>query len=1127
MTGCDACGRQWPGTMRFCGACGAELPRGAEQTAAAENELRQATVLFADLVGFTTFSEGRTADEVGAVVADVLPRLVAVLRRFGGTTEKYLGDAVLSTFGLREADPRAGRSAVRAALELQRTMGTYREETGRDLHLRVGVHSGEVMVRRIGEEWAVLGDTVNTAARLQEVAEPDSVWISRALYLEVGRYVEALPRPTLPLKGKSLPMQPYEVRRERDDAGALAMPFSGRDREFGLLTAELDRALEEQTMRVVVVRGPAGVGKTRLVTELQDRLEDDDRLFRFDRVEYDRGDRAAAAGLGSLLKHRFHVDLDADAAQTLAALEAAAPAELGPDHDERQLDFLAFVLGVRREGARIAALDAEAVWTGVNVAVHTWVQLRARTHPWVVTLEDAHFGDPETAAYLDHALSVGTDAPVLVVMTVREEDFLPGSEWYERISRWVAEDRATEIVLHELPVEELTDALLALPEHYLTRATARRVAEHAEGHPLFALELVDYLATEGALVDQRLVSMTVLPSSVREAMEARIERLGREGKQLAKRGAFLGRRFTRDLVARLWDGDDASLDRAFEALRRSRTVFEEPVHGMEGRTEAVFRHGRLQEAALARVPREERLRWHRRLEEWARGRLEESPDEVDRVGTDVIPLIARSRAAHDDAPGAADWFEALGLLHRRQHRSNEAAQAFLAAADRTQGTRRQLLRTRAAAAVAAWGDLGRALSILETGEEDQAVGGPAPAALLALDVEPLDRWWELRGDEAGVSRRLQRADLLSRSGRVQEAAQEFAALGDVLLGMRGETARRLHLAWGRDYVHFLAEVVGDVDTAQGVLQRSRAMCPADEPEPHELLVMEDSIAMRCGDMVRAAETATARLERAERLGDLAEQSVAWNALGIVRTALGNLPGAEEAYDRSLQLAREIGDLRGEAITLHNLGILHLDRGEWAIARAHNEDYLRLSTRIGNWMAEAYAPIYLGLSAAGDGDATTAAKLLREGWDAADRHGWPRLSALAQAMRGELLVLSGVLTGDRDLVAAGTQAILDHEEGWRGLDDVGELYAVAAAGSRLSGDVAAAEAAVGRMTAHVHPSWVLANVWRDAAEQLASGSGAVAASDWLREHQFLRAAGLLDLLGRAVLARPGSSHEAAT
>jgi class 3 adenylate cyclase/tetratricopeptide (TPR) repeat protein len=1106
--------------MRFCGACGAPLDARDVATSddGLDEELRHVTVLFADLVGFTTFSEARTADEVGSVVAAVLPRLFTVLRRSGGTAEKYLGDAVLSTFGLRQPDPHAGRSAVRAALELQTTMADIRSETGRDLHLRVGVHSGEVMVRRIGNVWGVVGDTVNTAARLQEVADPDTVWISRSTYEEVRRHVEALPRPTLSLKGKSLPVQPYEVRRERDAAGVLALPFTGRDKEFALLTGELEAAVEQSTMRVVVVRGQAGVGKTRLVTELRDRLEAEERLFRLDRVEYDRGDVQPAGGLATLIRHRFHISPDADDDTALAELRAAAPDELGEPYDEQHLDFLAFALGLPVTDSGIAALDTEAVWTGVHAALHAWMQARAARDPWVVTFEDAHFGDPETAAFLDWSLEVGWSAPAFVLITVRDEDV--GSGWQDRLARWVESGAATEVTLHELEPHELAGALSGLPGLHLPAGVTERIAEHAEGHPLFALELVDFLANAGALANPAVMSETVLPATVREAMEARIERLGLEGKQIAKRAAFIGRRFTREAVARLWDGTDDAMERGFEALRRSRAVFEEWTLGTEGVVEMVFRHGRLQEAALARVPREEQLRWHERLEDWARDRLEDTPEAFDRVGAEAIPLIARSRVAHGDEAGAADWFETLGLLHRRQHRITEAAQAFLAAAERTRGTRRQLLQLRAAAAVSAWGDLGRALDILETTDDDADTGTFDPGPLLARGTEgPLDRWWDVDQEEALLVRRLRRADLLSRTGRVVEAAREFELLGERLTPLRSTHAEQLRLQWGRDYVYFLVEVQGDVVAAEEVMRKATAALSAQEQPPYEVLVMDDYIAMRSGDLHRGVSTASARLERARAQGDLVEESVAWNTMGIVRSALGDLTGSLSAYESSLRLARDIGDLRGEAIALHNIGLLHLDRGELARARELTEQYLERSSRIGNRMAESFAPIYLGAIAAMEGDAAAATRLVKEGWDAADRHGWPRLVALASAMLGEVQVLHGLRTGEPEVVAWGATKVLDGEAEWRSLDERGELYAVAAVGQLLIGRPDVARELVTRAGEGTHPEGSLVRAWLDATEAIVTGGDPGAALEWLRDRDFHRATWMLELLA-AGAARAG-------
>jgi class 3 adenylate cyclase/tetratricopeptide (TPR) repeat protein len=1100
--------------MRFCGTCGAALdPTDSVGAAdALDEELRHATVLFADLVGFTTFSEARTADEVGDVVAAVIPRLSEVLRRYGGTAEKYLGDAVLSTFGLRHPDPHAGRSAVRAALELQRTMEEVRRESGRDLHLRVGVHSGEVMVRRIGSIWGVVGDTVNTAARLQEVADPDTVWISRSTYEEVRRQFEALPRPVLSLKGKSLPMQPYEVRRERDVAGTLALPFTGRDKEFAVLTAELEAALDDRTARVVVVRGPAGVGKTRLVTELRDRLEGEERLFRVDRVEYDRGDVEPAGGIAALLRHRFHIEPQADDEAALAALRDGAARELGEPVDERQLEFLAFALGLRVPGSGVATLDSEAVWTGVNAAVHAWMQARAATDPWVLTFEDAHFGDPETVAFLDWSLQVGWSAPLFVLVTVREEDFGIASEWHDRVSRWVETGRATEVVLHELETEQLAAALVALPDAHLPQAVADRIAEHAEGHPLFALELVDFLATTGALNDRAAMNDTVLPATVREAMEARIERLGLEGKQVAKRAAFIGRRFTQEAVTRLWDGGEQALDRGFDALRRSRAVFEEWTHGTEGTLELVFRHGRLQEAALARVPREEQLRWHERLEDWARDRLEATTDALDRVGAEVIPFIARSRVAHGDSLGAADWFETLGLLHRRQHRSSEAAQAFLAAAERTHGTRRQLLQLRAAAAVSAWGDLGRALDILEATDDDAGTGSLAPGPLLTRGTEgPLDRWWDVDQDEALLVRRLRRADLLSRTGRVVEAAQEFTALGDRLPLLTSPHALDLWLRWGRDYVYFLVEVEGDVIAAGAVMDRVVAQVPEGVEPPYEVLVMEDLVAMRRGDLHAGLATARTRLERATAAGDQVEESTAWNTLGIVWSALGDLDESLVAYEHSLRLARELGDLRGEAISLHNIALLHLDRGELDRARDLLEQYLARSLRIGNRMAEAYAPVYLGAVSAMAGDVGAAVRQMRQGWDAADRHGWPRLSALASAMIGEVQVLHGLERGDHDMVASGTAAVIGGERDWRSLDEAGELYAVGAVGLLVTGDRSAADHLVRRAEDPLPDT--LVGAWHGATVALLEGRPPDLT--WLHDRGFRRATTILEALADGI------------
>jgi class 3 adenylate cyclase len=207
---CSSCNTQWPdelkNVMKFCRACGAPL---AGQVALEEasspamaapspaivlpappeplpiplavhhadpgGELRFVTVLFADLADFTAFAEDLPPDEVARLVGDLLQRLGKVVEQFGGGVDKFLGDALLATFGMPNPDPNAARNAVRAGLAMQAASAQYNAETGLNLGLRIGIHAGEVMTRTIGGSWTVMGDTVNTASRIQSAATPGKV----------------------------------------------------------------------------------------------------------------------------------------------------------------------------------------------------------------------------------------------------------------------------------------------------------------------------------------------------------------------------------------------------------------------------------------------------------------------------------------------------------------------------------------------------------------------------------------------------------------------------------------------------------------------------------------------------------------------------------------------------------------------------------------------------------------------------------------------------------------------------------------------------------------------------------------------------------------------------------------
>lgn len=1049
-------------------------------------------------------ARGNAPDSGGAGTATLGTAFGDVMARHGG---RVLDGS--DPVGLFAADLAGERAATRAALDLAAVA---------PLAVGVGVHLGEAPDGQEGA-WVPTEETVATARRLSELAGAGHVWISRPLFRDLRGHVEALPRPTLPRVGEQLPVQPYEVRREAVPVPTTALPFTGRGDEFAVLEQELERAIDDRTSRIVVVRGAAGIGKSRLLREFRDRLEDDTRLFRFDSVEYDRADHRPAGGLATLLRHRLDLAPDASADTAWARLRSTST-ELRPDdpeESERRARFLGFALGLHPPG--LEALGADAAWTGVHATIQAWMEQLAARDPWIVVFEDVQVGDAETAMFLDRSTAVGWSVPLLLLVTVRDDGGMAPGAWLDRIEAWTADGRATEVVLDSLPVPALADALATLPDEPVSRGVAEGVAAHAVGHPLFALELVDWLDRGGLLRSDDLTG-TTLPPSLDEALAARIERLASPGRELAQRAAFLGRRFTRDAVARIWDGSDDDLELGFEVLRHSQTIFEEATHGVGGVIEEVFRHARLQEVALAQVDPEDRRRWHGRLETWAEHLLAEAGSPTA-VSPDVLAVIAHSREEHGDVGAAADWHETIGLLARRDHRFTEAADAFLAAARVTRGARNIVLRQRAADAVAALGDFERALTILDAtedaGGEDAAMGAAPPAVLTDTVEAPLDRWWDLTPGDAATVRDVHRADLLGRSGRVEDAMSAFRACEPAVRGTTTPAAAALRLRWARDFVFFLSEFHGDLDLAEEVMHacaRDLGVTVGRHDQPRELIVMQDSIAMRRGDMVLATRTATWRLEYAERTGDLREQSVSWNSMGIVQTALGNLTAAEDAYRHSLTLAQRIGDLRGEAITLHNLGILHLDRAEYDVAAEHQQQYLTASLRIGNHLARSYAPIYLGLAAAGAGDLAAATSYLDDAAQNARRHGWPRLDALARGLAGELLVLEGLRTGDRERVASGTQVIRDTEEGWRGLDEVGELYAVAAVGAHTTGDDESARGLLDRSQQLIHPSWAVARAWLDGARRIVDDLDAGLATRWLDDRRFHRAAWVLTSLGGA-------------
>jgi class 3 adenylate cyclase/tetratricopeptide (TPR) repeat protein len=1133
---CPRCNTKWPdemaGMLKFCGACGAPLTSASTLTwqpptmDKAGGELRFVTIVFADITGFTSFAEDRPPDEVARIVGDLLQRLTTAVEKYNGTVYQYLGDAVVATFGLPRPDPNASRNAVRAGLDMQVTTRQFSSEYKLTFQLRVGIHAGEVMHHTIGGSWAIMGDTVNTANRIQTATAPGAVWISRSVYDEVRRYFTFDVRPAVELKGKKQAVQPYEVIAERTIPFLNLPLFVGREKEWNQLQVTLQEAVAQKGLRVVLIRGAAGVGKSRLTWELRDWVQRQEQFYRLDVVQYDHSETLPSHGLNSLIRNRFSLPLLMSEEEVVKRLNEQMRQEnpaIDPGREELTAEFFSFVLGVSRPGFHIQSMDGKSKLDGAFVEIKNWMEGCAAASPWVWILEDAQKGDADTAAFLEWAIHLKWNAPMLVIITVREEDFSPAGYWYEPLKKWSQDGLVDEIRLSEIPPAVLASALVTMLDGEVSQTVALRIAEHTEGNPLFAIELVLYLKEQNLLNNEAIWEKATLPNSVREVMEARIERLGNDGKEVAKRGALMGRRFTAEGVERIWDRPGHEMENGLVVLRETETIYEEASKLFIGEVEQVFRHGRLQDAALARIPREERLRWLVELEHWAQAKLEELGDRWEGGGILLIPLIARSREENGDGWQASLWYEVVGLLHRKYHRTQEAAQAFHKALASASGIRRLTLCRQCAEVELFAGEAEKALKTIN--EVGQIAGAPAGELteslrqkLASLTEDSLMRLETLDLPTAEMMLELTRADAFVHLARVSEADAVYKALGVRLETLTGENSLRLWLRWGRAWSYFLSQIVGNAKAAEEVCnsirQRIDLQNPALEEERMFFLNGESIVEMDMGRYDDAQVHNDERLMIAEKRKNLKEQTAAWNVKGIIAQSLGDLNATCEDYEKALTISRAIGYRRGEVVTLHNLGSTYADMGRWDIAIQHEEQYLAISRVTGNRLAEAYAPFTLGSIAIEQGEFERADALLRQGLKIAEENGWPLLTEIGQLSLVNLRFYRWFEQCDPAELQEVVRQMKTFEQSPH-TDQKGEFFATLSVAALLSGDPEEARAILQRARQKEDDSWVTDRVWLDYAEAVINNQSCKTSLDWFRQRGFMRAVAFAERVQRVL------------
>ena len=571
---CPACGIALLPDAKFCGECGSPVSAtttvGATAAHAAASassppvaERRLVSVLFADLVGFTTLAENRDAEDTRELLIRYFDLARDVIGRYGGTVEKFIGDAVMAVWGAPVAREDDAERAVRAGLEIIDAVHAL----GSGLDARAGVLTGEaaVTIGAVGQGM-VAGDLVNTASRLQSVASPGAVLVGETTHRAASAAIVFEPVGAQMLKGKAAPIPAWRALRVVSERGGrnrsegLEAPFVGRDEEFRLLKDLFHATERERRARLVSVIGPAGIGKTRLAWELEKYLDGllGTVLWHAGRSPA-YGDGVTFWALGEMIRTRARLAEGDDEATTRERI-AATVATYVPDEADRRwvepalLTLLGLDLGIGSD-------QLFGAW-------RMFIERLAMTSPVVMIFEDLHFADAGLLDFIDHLLEWSRPFPIYIVTLARPELLDKRPDW------GAGKRNFTSLYLEPLPEPAVRELLAGLVPG-LPEPTIRAVVARADGFPLYAVEIVRMLFAEGRIreEDGRYVPVGdittfAIPETLTALIASRLDRLAPADRSLVQDGAVLGQSFTLDGLSALTGDATEALEPRLKALVR-------------------------------------------------------------------------------------------------------------------------------------------------------------------------------------------------------------------------------------------------------------------------------------------------------------------------------------------------------------------------------------------------------------------------------------------------------------------------------------------------------------------------------------------------------------------------------
>jgi class 3 adenylate cyclase/tetratricopeptide (TPR) repeat protein len=941
---------------------GASAPAwGPPVAGALPEERRKATVLFADLSGYTAVAERMDPEAVKAFVDRALRRLGQEVARYGGSVDKYIGDNVMAVFGAPVAHEDDPERAVRAGIAMQAAMDEINREieaaTGVTFSLRVGINSGDVLAGQVGDGYTVIGDAVNVAARLQGAARPGSITVGEITHRLTRGTIEYEELEPLALKGKAEPVPAWEAIRllvsgTGTRGSRVGVPLIGRDDESALLLSLFDRVVRESRPHLVTVVGQAGVGKSRLLRELARQIADRDEKVAF-RVGHCPAYGAGLAywALGEIIRGQFEIvdtdDSEFAWAKLLHGIEAVVSRDETDEPAERLAATIARPLGIEppTEHATVTGVhdaeDPQQIRDRLFSAVRSLVEAASHRWPVVIAIEDIHWADEGMLDLIEY-LARWVRGPALIVSMARDEllDRRPG---------WGGGRRnATTIALEALSQNETRELVAALlPDGNGARANGQdlvpQVAERSAGNPLFAEEMVNRIREEGSK------DVQTLPETVHAVLAARLDSLSPPERRVLQHAAVVGQTFWDGSLAGLEDEEGIDLGDALAALQEKDLVISSAGSRLAGEHEYAFKHVLIRDVAYSTLPKSVRARKHAQVGAFIE---ERAADRSEGVVAMVADHYGRAAALGADADVDRSVLEQI---------NHKALSALEAAGD--------------------------AAASLYSNQE--ALGHYETALSLRRELDPATR--------AQIAEKL--GDVALRLGRVDQATEVWEQCLE--FHRREEDLARvgdLHRKIGAGLWH-----KGDREGSIAHYQKGIDLLK-DGPPCLELVRLYEeaaSLYMHTGDNMLAIYASEKALRLAERLGEAAAASRAHGIFGRVFGRIGDSERARQNLERSVELARE-SDPAEAVRALLTLGYhLEVSEADYEGAGAAYQEALELAEQTGDLPSKVELHAALAQLAVHRGDWDAVASEASASGSLAEREGLTGKLCFPYMMRGML------------------------------------------------------------------------------------------------------------------------------